>query len=150
MTTQQLTIGGRKRPVNFTFEVAYRYEETTGRKYMRDLRLLFRQLAEISQIAGSDNTDDLVDATDQISMVVLADIVHTALDYAATERGETLDCTPSQVAGWLLTDTAASAQVFNLLAASMPQQMQEDGEDAKKKREWAPARTKPRTSPGRR
>lgn len=150
MTTQQLTIGGRKRPVNFTFEVAYRYEETTGRKYMRDLRLLFRQLAEISQIAGSDNTDDLVDATDQISMVVLADIVHTALDYAATERGETLDCTPAQVAGWLLTDTAASAQVFNLLAASMPQHNPDEADSAKKKTAKVQTTMTQKKSPGKR
>ena len=116
MNTQQINIGGRKRPINFTFEVAYDYERTTGRMYIKDYNQLCAQLAETANRLQSEGPET---AGDGISMVLLADMVHTALDYGARKAGQEFDGTPQEVAGWLLSDVAASEQVFLLLFDSM-------------------------------
>lgn len=116
MTTQQIHIGGRKRPINFTFEVAYDYERTTGRKYIKDYNLLCAQLAETANRLQSESPET---AGDGISIVLLADMVHAALDYGARKVGQELEATPQEVAGWILSDQNAAQQVFTVLLESV-------------------------------
>ena len=116
MNTQQISIGGRKRPINFTFEVAYDYERTTGRKYIQDYNQLCAQLAETANRLKTESPNT---AGDGISMVLLADMVHTALDYGARKIGQEFEGTPQEVAGWLLSDATAAEQVFMAILESM-------------------------------
>jgi len=125
MTTQQIHIGGRKRPINFTFEVAYHYERTTGRKYLTDLGLLFGQLSAGAAFVGSDDPGE---ALDHISIVLLADLVTAALEYGAKKSGTEFDGTPEEVGAWLMQDPQAAVDVFTVLADSLPK-----SDDAKKK-----------------
>lgn len=131
------------RPINFTFEVAYDYERTTGRKYIKDYNLLCAQLAETASRLQSESPDT---AGDGISMVLLADMVHTALAYGARKAGQEFEGTPQEVAGWLLSSPEASEQVFLVLLESIAAAKKKTTTAPTTTTEWAPNRTKPRST----
>lgn len=125
-----IELGGVERPVSFGQALAYEYELTTGRSYLRDLQQLF---IEISEVAAGMNTDDVTTAASQMSVVKFVDLMHCALRLGHRYERQTVGFDAYQVAEWLLGDSEAVSRLVGWLAEANFDPKSDDGEASKKK-----------------
>ena len=120
----------RARPVSFDNALAYEYELTTGKSYLRDLTELFSELAGVAQTM---NTDDVSTAAAGMSVVKFGDIMYCAFRLGAIEARQTPDFTVYDVVNWLMADTPAVTKLVDLLVNANSDPGAEIDEEAKKK-----------------
>ena len=125
-----IELGGIERPVSFSQALAYEYELTTGNSYLRDLRQLF---IEIAEVAAGMNTEDVATAASQMSVVKFVDLMHCALRLGARYERRAVDFDAYQVAEWLLGDSKAVSKLVGWLAEANFDPKSDDGEASKKK-----------------
>lgn len=125
----------RARPVSFDNALAYEYELTTGKSYLKDLTALF---SELTGVAQTMNTDDVSTAASGMSVVKFGDIMHCAFRLGAIEAREPLDFTVYDVVNWLMADPQAVTKLVDLLADANSDPGAANDEDAKKKNTTRP------------
>ena len=113
MTIQQIKIGGKMRPVRFSYAALYEYENHTGRNAISD----FNQM----QNGG-------------VSVVMSADLVFAGLSAGYRTTGKEIDFTALDVADWVFENPASMQKVMEIFADSFPKSdtAQEGGESEKK------------------
>ncbi len=113
MTFQEIEIGGKIRPIRFSYAALYEYEKNTGRN----------AIADFSAIQG-----------EAISVTVAADLIFAGLTLGAKSKGKTVDFTVYDVADWSFNDQAVITTAMAIFSESFPKTgtAPEDGDDEKK------------------
>lgn len=105
-------IGGRERPVCFSYSVAYEYQSQTGRFYEPDVQELAVQVITAGAALGND---DVATAARSINIVKFTDIMFAALLIGARKERQAVDFTKYDVADWLGENPAATGRLTELL-----------------------------------
>lgn len=105
-------IGGRERPVCFSYSVAYEYQSQTGRFYEPDVQELAVQVITAGAALGND---DVATAARSINIVKFTDIIFAALLTGARKEKQPVDFTTYDVADWLGENPEAVGRLTELL-----------------------------------
>jgi hypothetical protein len=123
-------IGGRDRPVCFSYSVAYEYELQTGKFYAPDVQELAMQVITAGAALG---TDDVATAARSVSIVKFTDIIFAALLVGARKEKQPADFTKYDVADWMGGNPAAAGRLTELLLSAnfnlKPDAPSENGHD---------------------
>jgi hypothetical protein len=113
MSFQEIEIGGKLRPIRFSYAALYEYEQNTGRN----------AIADFSGMQG-----------DAISVRTAADLIFAGLSLGAKSRGKTVDFTVYDVADWSFNDQTVITKAMAIFSDSFPKTgtAPEDGDDEKK------------------
>jgi len=130
MQIQYISLGGKERPVCFSHALAYHYELTTGKSYLRDLDALFQEMV---QVAAGANTDNVAVAAQNMSVVRLVDIIHAALTLGARQDRINVEFDQYQVADWLMSDRDAVGILASMLVDANIDPGAKQDEDEKKR-----------------
>lgn len=105
-------IGGRERPVCFSYSVAYQYEKQTGNFYEPDVQSLAIQVIAAGATLG---TDDVATAARTISIVKFADIMFAAFVVGGRKAKTPVDFTIDDLVDWLGENPEAVGRLTELL-----------------------------------
>jgi putative N-acetylmannosamine-6-phosphate epimerase len=113
MKFQNIEIGGKLRPVRFSYAALYEYERNTGRNAIAD----FSKLQE-----------------SQVSVTIAADLIFAGLTLGSRTNGYEPDFTVYDVADWAFSDPNAITKAMEIFSESFPKTgtAPEDGEGEKK------------------
>lgn len=113
MIFQNIEIGGKLRPVRFSYAALYEYEINTGRNAIAD----FAQLQ-----------------AEQVSVKIASDLLFAGLSLGAKTNGKVPDFTVYDVADWAFENPDAIAKAMEIFAESFPKTgpAPEGGDDEKK------------------
>lgn len=107
-----LPLGGKDRPLSFSYANVYEYELATGRGYEYDVAELALQVIRAGQAMG---TDDVGTAARGISMVRFFDVAYAALRVGHLKAGAPAAFTVHDVAEWFGADLAQVSRFTELL-----------------------------------
>lgn len=118
----------RERPVCFDHSLAYEFEKTTGKLYLKELEAL---LVEITAAGAAHGTDDAGEAMKHISVVRYIDFMYSALRMGARKQRLPIDFDEYDVNDWLMGDPEAVGQLTNWLFEDnySPPQVSDDAPD---------------------
>jgi len=111
MNYTTIELGGKARPVRFSFAALYEYEKMTGRN----------AIADFSQISGSGST----------SVSVAADLIFAGLVIGHKSAGAQVDFSVHDVADWAFGSPKVMEDFTAIFLASFPEQ--KSGGEGKKK-----------------
>lgn len=113
MLYPQIEIGGKHRPIRFSYASLYEYEKNTGRN----------AIADFSTLQAS-----------QISVVMASDLIFAGLSLGYKSSGLPVDFTAYDVADWAFESPEAITKAMEIFADSFPKTgaAPEDGDEPKK------------------
>lgn len=113
MSFQEIEIGGKLRPIRFSYAALYEYEKNTGRN----------AIADFASIQG-----------EAISVTVATDLIFAGLSLGAKSKGKTVDFTVYDVADWSFNDQTMITKAMAIFSDSFPKvgSAPEGGDDEKK------------------
>lgn len=115
MQFQNIEIGGKLRPVRFSYAALYEYEQNTGRNAIADFALL---------------------QAEQVSVKLASDLLFAGLSLGCKTIGKEPDFTVFDVADWAFADQNAITRAMEIFSDSFPKTgaAPEDGDDEKKRK----------------
>ena len=129
MAVHFLELGGKERPVCLDQTLAYEYERTLGRSYLRDLNDLFVQIAQVGQAMS---TNDVGTAAANLSVVTLVNFVYASMRLGCRRTSTSVDFDEYQVADWILGNQQAVSQFTVWLVEANVDTSVKEGDDSKK------------------
>ena len=115
MQFNTIEIGGKLRPIRFSYAALYEYEKNTGRSAIDDF-------AHIQ--------------TGIVSVQVASDLIYAGLSLGCKTNGSAVDFTVYDVADWAFAEQSAITKAMQIFSDSFPKTgpASEDGDDEKKPR----------------
>jgi hypothetical protein len=112
MKFQSIEIGGKLRPIRFSFAALYEYEKNTGRNALQDF----------AQLQGEN-----------ISVTIAADLIYAGLSLGCKTNGVMPDFTPYDIADWSFQSPDVIAKAMNIFTESFSKKEVETGKESGKK-----------------
>lgn len=114
MKYQQINIGGKLRPVRFSYAALYEYEQNTGRKAIEDFTKL---------------------QTEGISVTLATDLIYAGLSLGAKTVGAVPDFSVYDVSDWVFSEPGSIDATMKIFSDSFPNAVpdKEGGPDESKK-----------------
>lgn len=128
--THWIELGGKERPIELNYAIAYDYEEDTGGNYNE---LVFKVVEEASRVGEAMAKNDLKEVAASMGVKNLSDIVYYALLYTHRERSLNVDFAPRDVANWLFSNQEAMTKCLMVVFESLNRDSGEGETTAKKK-----------------
>lgn len=126
--TTWIKLGGKERPMRFTYDAGYKYEEETGGNWNETI---FSVVLASERVKEALAAGDFLGVASAFSVKPISDLTFFALRYEHRKMGIEIDFEPEDVANWLFSDPPAMSACSAAIHAALPR-VQDDDSTKKK------------------